>query len=519
MKGDVAMKRTKSRESRKRGQTGLAKGRSLLLAPVMAVLLLGLAACDSPEAELEKEATDKEITNAIRSELWFHDGVDANDVDVITVEGIVTLSGTVDNILAEERAVKIAETTVGVRGIVNRIQVEPAGSRSDARLETAVRTGLVVNPATEAFDIKVEADDGVITLTGTVESWYEKQLATTVAKGIKGVRDIRNKLRLKYEADRSDREIREEVEARLENDVLIDDALISVKVDDGKVRLSGTVGSLGEKTRARTFAWVTGVKDVEAAELGIEWWMRDKMRRKSSYTGRADREIESALMDALLYDPRVSARGLDITVDGGAVTLTGVVEDLQAREAAGEDARHVTGVWRVKNYLKVRPETIPSNEELEERVGMVLREDPYLERWKLDIQVSSGWVYLYGKVDTSWEKHHAEHKASRVKGVVRVINGIQSDYKWKYKPDWEIREDINDQLFWSPFVDEDNVRVTVEDGVATLTGNVETWGERGAAENNAYEGGAKDVKNKLTVTHRTLGPYDGFTWYPPLYPG
>jgi osmotically-inducible protein OsmY len=485
----------------------------------MAALLLGLFACDSPEAQLEKEATDKEITNAVRSELWFHDGVDANDVDVTTLEGIVTLSGTVDSILAEERAVKIAETTVGVRGIVDRIQVDPAVIRSDSRLESAVRTGFVLNPATEAFDIEVEANEGLITLTGTVDSWHEKQLATTVTKGIKGVREIRNGLRVNYEADRSDREIREEVEARLENDVLIDDALISVEVDDGKVHLSGTVGSLSEKTRARSLAWVGGVKEVEAAELGIEWWMRDKMRRKSSYRGRADQEIESALMDTILYDPRVSARGLDVTVSSGKVTLTGVVDNLQAKKAAGEDARHVTGVWRVKNYLKVRPETVPSNKELEERVAMVLREDPYLERWKLEIQASSGWVYLYGKVDTSWERNHAEQKASRVKGVVRVINGIQSDYKWKYKPDWEIREDIQDQLFWSPFVDEDNVRVTMEDGVAILTGNVETWGERSAAEENAYQGGAKYVRNKLTVTHRAMGPYDGFTWYPPLYPG
>ena len=57
-------------------------------------------------------------------------------------------------------------------------------------------------------------------------------------------------------------------------------------------------------------------------------------------------------------------------------------------------------------------------------------------------------------------------------------------------------------------MDEDQVNVTVFDGVVALNGNVETWSERKAAEDNAYEGGAKKVVNNLTVTYRSYGPYD-----------
>jgi len=56
-------------------------------------------------------------------------------------------------------------------------------------------------------------------------------------------------------------------------------------------------------------------------------------------------------------------------------------------------------------------------------------------------------------------------------------------------------------------VDEGQVNVSVFDGVVTLTGNVETLSERRAAEENAYEGGAKKVKNNLTVNYRYYGPY------------
>jgi osmotically-inducible protein OsmY len=48
-------------------------------------------------------------------------------------------------------------------------------------------------------------------------------------------------------------------------------------------------------------------------------------------------------------------------------------------------------------------------------------------------------------------------------------------------------------------VDRDEVTVTVDDGVAELTGTVETWNERRAAEENAYEGGAVTVDNDLGV--------------------
>jgi osmotically-inducible protein OsmY len=54
-------------------------------------------------------------------------------------------------------------------------------------------------------------------------------------------------------------------------------------------------------------------------------------------------------------------------------------------------------------------------------------------------------------------------------------------------------------LFWSPFVDSDDVTVSVEAGVATLTGSVDSLGEYNAARENAFEGGAITVINKLEL--------------------
>jgi osmotically-inducible protein OsmY len=105
-------------------------------------------------------------------------------------------------------------------------------------------------------------------------------------------------------------------------------------------------------------------------------------------------------------------------------------------------------------------------------------------------------------VDSPFEKTRAGVLASKVKGVVDVDNllTVKKLVSWgRLETDWEIRRNIHDELWWSPFVDADQVQVSVRDGVATLTGTVDSYLERGAAVENAYEGGAREVKNHLKV--------------------
>jgi osmotically-inducible protein OsmY len=80
------------------------------------------------------------------------------------------------------------------------------------------------------------------------------------------------------------------------------------------------------------------------------------------------------------------------------------------------------------------------------------------------------------------------------------------DYPWydyapeaTWKQDAEIKQDIENEIWWSPFVDSADVHVTVSDGVATLTGTVESWSAREMASANAYEGGAQRVVNQIQV--------------------
>jgi osmotically-inducible protein OsmY len=110
-------------------------------------------------------------------------------------------------------------------------------------------------------------------------------------------------------------------------------------------------------------------------------------------------------------------------------------------------------------------------------------------------------VMLDGAVNSNLERVKAEEVVSAVKGVAAVTNNLRVMKTWTPRDDWEIKKNIEDELWWSPFVDEDEVNVTVADGTATLVGVVDTLRERRVATENAYEGGAKHVRNELKVRY------------------
>jgi osmotically-inducible protein OsmY len=184
----------------------------------------------------------------------------------------------------------------------------------------------------------------------------------------------------------------------------------------------------------------------------------------------------------------------------------GTVDNLKAGMAAEDDAKNTVGVHRVRNHIKVRPEIIPGNQELETRVVETLARDPYVDIFNIDVEALNGKVALQGKVHTSFEKEHAEDVVRKVKGVVAIENLLEYQHEWTGKSDIEIRQDLKDRLFWHPFVNSDQVEIDVNSGVVTLKGKVDSWLEYSAAEAEAYEAGAKDVRNKLLIS--TLSMYE-----------
>jgi len=492
---------------------------------VLAAALASLALM-TPLAAAQTELTDAKIAAAVTGELLADPGVDGYRLDVSVEDGIVTLDGTATDLLSKERAARVARLVKGVRSIVDEIDLDVA-ARTDADIERDVDAALAHNPATESWELEAKVDDQVVTLSGTVDSWAEKELAKTVAKGVRGVREVADRMRFTPEEDRGDAEIAAEIHERLRWDKLIDDALIEVEVDDGAVELSGIVGSAAERDRAFRRAWVGGVHDVSTEDLTVEVWTRDDRLRENKYVSVEDDDVEKAVERALEYDARVDAATIDVAVEDGRATLTGTVDNLKAKRAAESGARWTVGVWDVENFIRVQPST-PTDETIEARIEERFAQSSRVERHEIAVTVEDGEVYLYGDVDSSYEKAVADDLAARVYGVVEVSNHLRVrdeldafsydpyvdaqwygyDYDWYAMPerkaradDWEILEEVRDELFWSPFVESHEVMVSVDDGVVTLTGTVDTLEERRAATENALEGGAAVVDNDLVVRY------------------
>ena len=500
----------------------------LLSFGVLALLCYGngstVCGADAADSGEKSPPTGTDITDHIDDELMLDRGVSSWKIDVSTSNGIVTLTGTIDNILAKERAARIAETVRGVRAVVNRVNVAPSLSRTDDEIKDDVDAAFVIDPATESWQIGESVQAGVVTLTGTVNSFAEKQLAAQIAKGVRGVVGLKNEIKIDYDTIRPDDELRDDVEAELKWDVLIDAALIDVKVEDATVTLTGTVGSAAEKRLAHLAAWVSGVKSVDDSGLEVASWARDEHRRKTRYVEKDTTEIVTAIEDALRRDPRVMSFNVGVTAEGSLVTLRGEVSNYSARKAAGQVASNTLGVMSVTNRLKVRPNVDLVDARLEEHIADALTRDPYVERFEVTVQVSDSVARLYGTVDSWFDKTQAETVAGNIEGIVDVRNYLtvghvapytynpyldDYDYSELYRQepidqvphssDEQLAEDVRDELWWSPFVDIDQVDVAVNNMSVTLTGTVDSKAEKAAAAKNAYDAGAANVDNQLAV--------------------
>jgi osmotically-inducible protein OsmY len=155
-------------------------------------------------------ASDPGITTAVKSKLAADDTVKAYQIDVDTREGVVTLRGNVDNPAAKARAAELARDTDGVTNVVDNIVVAggslamPEGTRdaaadageatSDAGITSAVKTKMLADTRVKGLDIDVDTEDGVVTLTGKVETAAQKSAALAIAKGTDNVKSVNDKL-------------------------------------------------------------------------------------------------------------------------------------------------------------------------------------------------------------------------------------------------------------------------------------------------------------------------------------
>jgi osmotically-inducible protein OsmY len=216
-------------------------------------------------------------------------------------------------------------------------------AKSDSQIVGNVNDELFFDPRVKDLDgIAVWADDGAITLRGTVGSFHQKRAATQAAKRVQGVSEVDNELevRLMTEARREDSDIRAAALQALMLDTVVPAETVDVSVSIGWLTLTGTVQWQYQRDAAdddvAPLLGVVGIDDQIIVETD------------ASPLDVADRIHEAFARNAELGDTDV-----DVTTDAGTVTLSGVVGSWTEHDEAIGAASSAAGVTSVRDYLEV----------------------------------------------------------------------------------------------------------------------------------------------------------------------
>jgi hyperosmotically inducible protein len=177
-----------------------------LVALIASSAVLSMAACSATRTQRApgEQIDDAALLTSVKSALVSNNVTDAGDINVDVNRGVVKLAGFVDNAEQKSKAAEVAHNVGGVKSVQNDIAVkqgsggESAGEYIDDSVLTAkVKAALIESPDTKAHQINVETNQGVVQLSGFVDNAAAKTAATSVAKSVNGVKDVKNELSVK----------------------------------------------------------------------------------------------------------------------------------------------------------------------------------------------------------------------------------------------------------------------------------------------------------------------------------
>ncbi|WP_347115198.1 molecular chaperone OsmY [Leclercia sp. S52] len=146
---------------------------------------------------------DSSITAKVKAALVDADDIKSTDISVETEKNVVTLSGFVESQEQAEKAVAVAKKVEGVTSVSDKLHVRDGKEQSakgyagDTATTSEIKAKLLADDIVPSRKVKVETTDGVVQLSGTVDSKAQSDRAESIAKAIDGVKSVKNDLKVK----------------------------------------------------------------------------------------------------------------------------------------------------------------------------------------------------------------------------------------------------------------------------------------------------------------------------------
>jgi len=213
----------------------------------------------------------------------------------------------------------------------------------------------------------------------------------------------------------------------------------------------------------------------------------------------SDTELRDRVQKALAFEPSVEDEHIGVVAESGVVTLTGHVSTFAQKLAAEDVVQRVRGVRGIAQEIEVRraADKQLADDQIAARALNIIAWDSTIPDRKVQVTVNKGWVTLNGTVEWYFQRQAAEnavHKLSGVTGISNLIEVVPVVHAG------DIKRKIEEALLRSALVEAKRVEVSVQDHKVVLSGRVDSWVERGAAERAAWAvPGVVDVQDKLAV--------------------
>jgi VCBS repeat-containing protein len=217
--------------------------------------------------------SDSLIKADIQNALEFEPGIKSHNVIVTVENGIILLTGSVENYYEKFLAEKIVKSIYGVKGVVEELEVKFGESlqRSDEEIAKAAVHAIEWDASLPPGKIKVAVEHGTVTLSGEAEWQYQRDKAYQNVRYLFGVKNALNMITVKPQAPIKSNEVASKILAEFQRSATLDARNIRTETQGSKVILKGGVRSWAEYEEARHAAWsVPGVTEVDSSQLHIK---------------------------------------------------------------------------------------------------------------------------------------------------------------------------------------------------------------------------------------------------------